>query len=134
MERLSPEQESLMTWLESQPSPVCLQEMEAKDAPGYTRDRVESMTKDGLLCRQFDSYRGELVGSYSVSDKGRAMLLQFENVRRQEAENKRFQTRQEKIAIAAIFASFLIFALGLIIEFNPGLVSGLAEFLGRWIK
>ena len=93
---------------------------------------IAETISDKIATRFF--FKKSIPSLLSASDKGRAMLLQFENVRRQEAENKRFQTRQEKIAIAAIFASFLIFALGLIIEFNPGLVSGLAEFLGRWIK
>ena len=72
--------------------------------------------------------------TWIITPAGEDALLQFEDVRRQEAQNKRFQTRQEKIAIAAIFASFLIFALGFIIKPDTGLISGLAEFLGRWIK
>ena len=72
--------------------------------------------------------------TWIITPAGEDALLQFENVRRQEAENKRFHTRQEKIAIAAIFSSFIIFALGLIVEFNTGLISRFSEFLGRWIK
>lgn len=30
MDRLSPEQETLMTWLELRPSPVCLREMQER--------------------------------------------------------------------------------------------------------
>lgn len=134
MDRLSPEQETLMTWLESRPSPVCLREMQEKNAPGYTYERVRSMSKDGLLSWKYGSYQGDLVAVYSVSDKGHAMLLELQDSRRKEAEDKRFKARQEKIAIAAIFASFIIFALGLIVEHYAGLISGLSELLGRWIK
>lgn len=134
MDRLSPEQETLMAWLESQPSPVCLQEMQEKNAPGYTYERVRSMTKDGLLCWQYGSYQGNLLAVYSVSDKGRAMLLDLEERRRKETEYKRQQRFQNQVSVAQILVPLITFVLGLIIEHYAGLVSGLSEFLGRWIK
>ena len=50
MDRLSPEQETLMTWLELRPSPVCLREMQEKNAPGYLRkSQIYEQRRPSLL-------------------------------------------------------------------------------------
>ena len=123
-----------MTWLELRPSPVCLREMQEKNAPGYTYERVRSMSKDGLLSWKYGSYQGDLVAVYSVSDKGRAMLLELQDSRRKEAEDNRQQRFQNQVSVAQVLVPFVTFLLGLVVEHYSGLVSGLAEFLGRWVK
>ena len=134
MDRLSPEQETLMTWLELRPSPVCLREIQEKNAPGYTYERVRSMSKDGLLSWKYGSYQGDLVAVYSVSDKGRAMLLELQDSRRKEAEYKRQQRFQNQVSVAQVLIPLVTFVLGLIVEHYAGLISGFSEVFGRWIK
>ena len=71
---LSKEELRLLRWLSKQSEKVTMAEMEDIQAPGFTRDRVESMRTADLINRGTDLHLNEIVGIYSISDKGRAEL------------------------------------------------------------
>ena len=131
---LSQEQFILMSWLLEQPGPVTLQQMADLQAPGFTEYRVEELKEQGLLRWEYVSYNGNLLPGYFVSDKGKAALEAMKEVRRKEAEDKRQQRFPNQISVAQVLVPLVTFVLGLVVEHYAGLVSGLAELLGRWVK
>ena len=48
---LTPDQIKILLWLDSQPQGADLATMQINNAPGYSRHRVETMTRDGLIDR-----------------------------------------------------------------------------------
>ena len=84
---LTPDQIKFLLWLDSQPQGADLATMQINHAPGYSRHRVETMTKNGLIDRSGS-------GVYTVSDKGKAALLEHEQ-HRQEASEKAAQNDRE---------------------------------------
>ena len=98
MQLLSLEQENTLLWIKAQPTPICLQEMQALQLPGYPRKRIDTLRKEGLLDWTYICYQGEMVAGYSVSEKGTALLEQLEQQRSQTAKdeaNRKFDRRQQ---------------------------------------
>ena len=93
---------------------------------------IAETISDKIATRFF--FKKSIPSLLSASDKGRAMLLELEEKRRKEAEDKRQQRFQNQVSVAQVLVPCITFVLGLIVEHYAGLVSGLAEFLGRWIK
>ena len=127
---LSQEQYELLAWLRDQGQPVSMREMERRQAPGFTSQRVESMRKAGLIDRSMGAEDGELVAVYTISDKGRATLSEFEEKRRQQAQQKRQQRFDNKIAVAQVLVPFITFLLGLVVEHFAGIVAWVLSRFG----
>lgn len=70
----------------------------------------------------------------SITPMGLEALQDFQKRQENEAEAKRQQRFQNQISIAQALIPLVTFVLGLVVEHYSGLVSGLAEFFGRWIK
>ena len=121
---LTPDQIHLLLWLDSQPQGADLAKMQVDNAPGYSRHRVETMTKDGLIDR---------IGSvYTVSDKGEAALLEAEQHRHETAEkaaqNQREHHFQIKLAlIGAVATGFLSALFSLLFQQLPELIRTLVK-------
>ena len=84
----------------------------------------------------FDVYPGLSLRPvmWEITIPGLSVLSEFEAERRKEAETKRQQRFQNQISVAQVLVPFVTFVLGLVVEHYAGLVSGLAELLGRWVK
>lgn len=72
--------------------------------------------------------------TWTITPAGEDALSEFEKARRKESEDKRQQRFQNQISVAQVLVPLITFILGLIVEHYAGLVSGLTEFLGRWVK
>lgn len=71
---------------------------------------------------------------WEITHKGEDALSEFEQSRQKQAKDERQRRFQNKVSVAQVFVPLITFILGLIVEHYAGLVSGLAEFLGRWVK
>lgn len=71
---------------------------------------------------------------WELTRKGEDALSEFEQDRQKQAEDKRQRRFQNQVSVAQVLVPFVTFLLGLVVEHYSGLVSGLAEFLGRWVK
>jgi hypothetical protein len=71
---------------------------------------------------------------WELTHKGEDALSEFEKAHRKEAEDKRQRRFQNQVSVAQVLVPLVTFVLGLVVEHYAGLVSGLAEFLGRWVK
>ena len=89
---LTPDQIKFLLWLDSQPQGADLARMQINNAPGYSRHRVETMTRDGLIDRSGS-------GVYTVSDKGKAALLEHEQHRKEAAEKAAQNDREHHFQI-----------------------------------
>ena len=128
---LSNDQIALLEWISKHPNPVSLQQMSQINPPGFSEQRVRELSHQGYLAWK---YITGLLAGYCITDKGNAALEAREGKRRQEAEDKRQQRFQNQISVAQVLVPFVTFVLGLVVEHYAGLVSGLAELLGRWVK
>ena len=72
--------------------------------------------------------------TWTITPAGEDALSEFEKARRKESEDKRQQRFQNQISVAQVLVPLITFILGLIVEHYAGLVSGLSEFLGWWVK
>lgn len=128
---LSTDQLTFLEWISKRSIPVTLQQMSKINPPGFSEQRVSELQRQGYLNWKYVD--GQYAGYY-ISDKGKAALEVWEEKRRKEAETKRQQRFQNQVSVAQVFVPLVTFVLGLVVEHYAGLVSGLAEFLGRWIK
>lgn len=128
---LSNDQIALLEWISKRPNPVSLQQMSQINPPGFSEQRVRELSHQGYLAWK---YITGLLAGYYITDKGNAALEARAEKRRQEAEDKRQQRFQNQISVAQVLVPFVTFVLGLVVEHYAGLVSGLAELLGRWVK
>lgn len=125
---LSQDQIDLLQWLADQQEPPMLSQF--SDAPGFTRERLVSLEKETLVDRLLDIAENQIVGRYKVNDRGQAVLLKLEQIRRQETEEKerRAQDReladtqtaiarsQNRILIAQTIIALVSFIVGLFAE------------------
>lgn len=72
--------------------------------------------------------------TWVITAAGRDALSEFEERRDQEAKREAQQRLQNQIAVAQVLVPLVTFVLGLIVEHYSGLVSALAELLGRGVK
>ena len=72
--------------------------------------------------------------TWFITPAGEDALSEFEKARRKESEDKRQQRFQNQISVAQVLVPLITFILGLVVEHYAGLISGLSEFLGRWVK
>ena len=134
---LAPEQIDLLSWLNKQIEPLSFWQMGKMEAPSFTRLRVEKMYKDGLLDRNFRTNAdGHTYGVYTISDKGKAALLEAQQMADQHAKEKaqqeeslELQRKQTRISeksyratVVQIIISLLSFVLGLLVEHYTGLI------------
>lgn len=142
---LAPEQIDLLFWLNKQIEPLSFRQMEQMEAPSFTRLRVEKMYKEGLLDRDFrvNSAR-RTYGIYSISDKGKAALLEAQQAADQYAKEKaqqeealdlqRKQTRisdkSYRVSVIQTIISLFSFILGLLVEHYTGLVDLFSGLVG----
>ena len=132
---LSSEQEALLNWLQQQNTPVSVTQMRAVSAPGFTDQRIEELRCSGLITRHIEvTSQGRTFGTYTISDQGRASLLELQQKRHEQAENKREHRVQKQLSIAQVLVPLVVFVLGLVVEHYAGLVSALSEFFRQWIK
>lgn len=121
----TPDQIKFLLWLDSQPQGADLAQMQIDNAPGYSRHRVETMTRDGLIDRSGS-------GVYTVSDKGKAALLEHEQ-HRQEAAEKAAQNQQEHrfqiklVLIGAVATGFLSALFSLLFQQLSELIRALIK-------
>lgn len=135
---LSQDQIALLQWLEDQPLPLSLRQLEQTDVPGYTQNRlIQLWEREHLIDRTFEFEELALVGKYAISDKGRAVLLKLEQERRQEAEEKERRAQanelahtqtaiaksQNRILIAQTIIAFATFVAGLFTEHFIGVIA-----------
>lgn len=141
---LAPEQIDLLVWLNNQVRPVSQNEMQTLNAPGYTWNRIEKMRETGLIDRNIHGdFHGHTYGVYTISDQGKAALLEAQQMADQQAKEKaqqeeslELQRKQTRISeksyratVVQVIISLLSFILGLLVEHYTGLVdlfSGLA--------
>lgn len=71
---------------------------------------------------------------WELTHRGEDALSEFEQDRQKQAEDKRQRRFQNKVSVAQVLVPFVTFVLGLVVEHYAGLVSGLTELLGRWVK
>ena len=122
---LIPAQIKLLLWLNSHPQGASLDQMQIDNAPGYSRRRVENMTNDGLIDRSGS-------GVYTVSDKGKAALLEHEQ-HRQETAEKAAQNQQEHrfqiklVLIGAVATGFLSALFSLLFQQLSELICALIK-------
>lgn len=119
---LIPEQIALLQWILEQDHAVSKQNMKISDAPGYTSNRVENMRKEGFLERHLGIENDEIEGLYTVSDKGKALLLEHEEHCRKESESQAQQKFQNRISLAQVLLPIITFVLGLLAEHFGGVV------------
>jgi len=93
---VSPEQLALLDWLNEQSEPVSSQDMDDAGAPGYDFMRIEKMRKDGLIDRRHAADRTGHFGVYSISDKGRALLLSAKKADEEIAEKVKERAAQKR--------------------------------------
>lgn len=142
---LAPEQIDLLSWLNKQIKPLSFWQMEQMKAPFYTRPRAEKMYKEGLLDRDFRvNSAGDTYGVYSISDKGKATLLEAQQIadkqakeKAQQEESLELQRKQTRISeksyratVVQIIISLLSFGLGLLVEHYTGLVGFFSGLVG----
>ena len=78
---LSKDQIAFLSWLREQPEPVSLAQMSQANAPGFSRQRVEQLRRSGHINRGMGAnVRGELVGVYTIGDRGCAALESLEKI------------------------------------------------------
>lgn len=128
---LSIDQITFLEWISKRSAPVTLQQMFKINPPGFSEQRVSELKQQGYLNWRY--INGQHVGYY-ISDKGKAALEALEEKRRQEAEAKRQQRFQNQISVAQVLVPLITFVLGLVVEHYTGLISGLSEFLRRWVE
>lgn len=134
---LAPEQIDLLSWLNKQIKPLSFWQMEQMKAPFYTRPRAEKMYKEGLLDRDFRvNSAGDTYGVYSISDKGKATLLEAQQIadkqtkeKAQQEESLELQRKQTHIAektykatVVQIGISLVTFVCGLFFEHCTGII------------
>lgn len=94
---LALEQIHFLLWMKAQETPVSQVQMEESKATYYTFQRIENLYKDGYLIRGIGvGADGEYYGVYSISDKGRAALLEYEQLCQQRAEKEEQQRQKER--------------------------------------
>ena len=130
----SNEQVSLLRWIAQQPDAVSHKTMEKLSAPEYSAPRIEELRIDGYIRRSLSIEDDDVVGMYTIADKGLALLQQMEKAREKEAEDKRQRRFQNQVSVAQVLVPAITFVLGLIIEHYAGLISAFSEFLGRSVK
>lgn len=123
---LIPERAELMRWIVNQSHAVSRSKMESGSAPGYDFDRIDQMREEGLLARHLDIEDDEIAGLYTVTDKGRALLAEYDEALRKESEALSQQKFQNRISIIQVVVPVLTFIMGLLIEHFSGIV-GLIE-------
>lgn len=131
---LSKEQEALLRWLDSQPAPVSLAAMDRDSAPHFSHQRIEEMRKSGLIARGISFECDQMVGVYSVSDAGKAMLLELEEKQEEKseakAEKKDDRKFQARLSISsAVFGALVGALLTLLVEHFHEIVNCLAALL-----
>lgn len=72
--------------------------------------------------------------AYQITVAGENALAKFEEEHDRQAKAERQQRFQNKMSVAQVLIPLITFILGLIVEHYAGLVSALAEVLGRWVK
>lgn len=122
---LTPDQIRFLLWLDSQPQGADLATMQINNAPGYSRHRVETMTRDGLIDRSGS-------GVYTVSDKGKAALLEHEQHRKEAAEKAAQNDREHHfqiklVLIGAVATGFLSALFSLLFQQLSELIRALVK-------
>ena len=122
---LTPDQIKFLLWLDSHPQGADLAQMQIDNAPGYSRRRVESMTGDNLI---------DLNGSgvYTVSDKGKAALLEHEQHCQETAEKATQNQREHRFQIKLVLIGAI--ATGFLSALFSLLFQQLSELIRALIK
>lgn len=121
---LSSDQFVLLYWIDEQSAPMTLEQMAEFHAPAFTEQRVAELYRQGLLTREMVSRRGALIGGYSASDKGRALLEQTQredHARTQQIAEKRADRRTQ--VFCAILGAVVGALLTLLLEHSGEIVS-----------
>lgn len=114
---LTPDQESFLRWISSQPAPVSKKEIESADAPGYSFMRLNYLVKEGYVFRKTDLLQnGDFLTGHSIGERGIEALQQLDDMRRKDAEQKSQQRFENKVSIANILVPALTFVLGMLTE------------------
>lgn len=102
------------------------------DVSSYENSRIQFLEDSGFIeCTAHESHDRSIPGlayieitskTYAITPLGEDALLEFEEVRGKEAEDKARQSRQEKIAIAQAVVPAITFILGLLVEHFSGVV------------
>lgn len=125
---LSNDQIALLSWLSQQSDSVTLSYMEQQNAPGYTHQRLESLRKSGHIFRDIDiNDDGQLVGVYTLGDKGSAALSEIAEYQQAKADEyaKEKRTRRFQLIDAAVGA-----VIALLIEHIPDMIRFLRGLFG----
>ena len=108
---LNKEKIELLRWLQDQPNRVSIDKMETLPAPHYTMTRIEELRKDGYITRSLEVEHDELVGTYQISDKGRAALQEHDsNSHKKKIESIRYIITTS-IAVAALITAIVSIVL-----------------------
>lgn len=131
---LSNEQVSLLRWIAKQSNAVSHKTMERLSAPEYSASRIEELRKGEYIKRSISVEEDDVVGVYTIADKGLALLQQIEKACEKEAEDKRQRRFQNQVSVAQVLVPAITFVLGLIVEHYAGLIAAFSELFGRWVK
>lgn len=101
------------------------------------QDRFNLLSNSGLV--KVHHYASRTVGpidgfpipeTWIITSAGQDALLEFEQERDKQTEQKRQQRFQNQVSIAQVLVPLITFILGLVVEHYAGLVGS----LGRWIE
>ena len=105
MDTLSSDQVQLLSWIKNCQRSISIAEMQDLQVPAFSEQRVNTLRKTGYLSFEYVVYRGELVGGYSVSDKGKAYLEHLEQLRQDHAQQRADIRTNHKITVFASIIS-----------------------------
>ena len=84
---LNKESRKLLSWITKQSVPPSKWEMEQRDIPYYSSDRLEWLKKEGYLSFTIEPRDGEMAACYAITDKGRSALQEVALLSRKEMWN-----------------------------------------------
>ena len=108
---------------------VSKSQMSEANAPGYDFTRVGNMRKEGLLTCKLGS---NLEGIYTVSEHGKAELLEMEYRKRKDDEEAARRKIQNKISMAQELTLVVTFILGLLVGYFGNIVGFVVKLFSQW--
>ena len=128
---LSTDEITLLTWFSKQLTAKSLTQLEKINPPAFSRRRISDLKKGGFLFCEFGFEDNALIGRYHISDKGKSLLEQLEQDRKDRAQERADKRADRNTAVfAAIIGAVAGSALTLMVEHFDKLINLLQSVFG----
>lgn len=108
---------TLLAWFCDKPAAQTFLQIKDANPPAFSNRRISDLKKEGLLIQEYSLEDGELIAKYRISDKGKSLLEQLEQDRKDRAQERADKRADRNTAVfAAIIGAVAGSVLTLLVE------------------